>query len=131
MRQALLALVAGSLLFLLAGSAQAERSPQAHPAASSAVQATGTEFRIALSRSRVKPGSLRLEFVNFGEDDHDLAIRRVGNQQTDNVGLTHPGDRNVRRMKVRRGAYMLWCTISDHRARGMRATLKVSSKTKR
>lgn len=131
MRQPLLALVAGSLLFLLAGSAQAERAPHLRSAASSAVQASGSEFRIGLSRSRVQPGSLRLEFVNFGEDDHDLAIRRVGNQTTDNVGLTHPGDRNVKRLKVRRGAYMLWCTISDHRARGMRATLKVSSKKKR
>lgn len=92
---------------------------------SSAVQATGTEFHINLSKRKVKPSKLRLEFVNFGEDDHDLAVRRVGTSSVRNLGLTHPGDRNVARFKVRRGTYKLWCTISDHRSRGMSATLKV------
>jgi plastocyanin len=91
----------------------------------SAVQATGTEYHISLSRAKIKPGRLRLEFVNYGQDDHDLAIRRVGSSSTHNLGTTHPGDRAVGRFKVRAGTYTLWCTLADHRARGMKATLRV------
>jgi plastocyanin len=92
---------------------------------SSAVQASGSEFRINLSRSKVAPSKLRLEFVNFGEDDHDLAIRRVGTSLVRNLGTTRPGERSVERFKVRKGTYLMWCTLGDHRARGMKATLKV------
>lgn len=91
----------------------------------SAVQASAKEFTITLSRGKIKPGKLRLEFVNYGEDDHDLAVRRAGHDFTRNLGVTHPGERAVQRFKVRKGTYKLWCTISDHRSRGMTATLKV------
>lgn len=96
---------------------------------SSAVQASGTEFRINLSRSSVQPSKLRLEFVNYGEDDHDLAVRRVGTTLVRNLGEVRPGERAVERFKVRKGTYMLWCTLGDHRARGMKATLKVRKKS--
>lgn len=105
----------------------ADPSASAGKARTSAVQASGAEYRISLSRSQVKPSKLRLEFVNYGEDDHDLAIRKVGSSSVRNLGLTHPGQRNVGRFTVHKGTYMLWCTIADHRARGMRATLKVRS----
>jgi len=117
----LVALGAGSASLALAGQ-------EAATATSSAVQASGREYRISLSRSRIQPGKLRLEFVNFGEDDHDLALRRVGSSSVQNVGLTHPGGRSIGRYKVRSGTYTLWCTISNHRALGMRATLKVKRK---
>ncbi|MBJ7459421.1 MAG: hypothetical protein JHD02_09570 [Thermoleophilaceae bacterium] len=100
-------------------------SARASAPATSAVQASGSEFRIALSRSRVAPSRLRIEFVNFGEDDHDLAVRRVGTSLVRNLGTTRPGERSVERFKVRKGTYLLWCTLGDHRARGMKATLKV------
>lgn len=109
----------------------ASAGPHASAAKTSAVQATGREFRIGLSRTRIEPGKLRLEFVNFGEDDHDLALRRVGTSRVNNVGLTHPGGRSVGRYKVKSGTYTLWCTISNHRALGMRATLKVRKAKKR
>jgi plastocyanin len=97
--------------------------------ASSAVQASGSEFRINLSRGRVVPSKLRLEFVNFGEDDHDLAVRRVGTSRVRNLGTTRPGERSVERFKVRTGTYLLWCTLSNHRALGMKATLKVKKRS--
>jgi plastocyanin len=91
----------------------------------SAVQASGTEYRIGLSRSSIRSGRVRLEFVNYGEDEHDLAFRRIGSKRQSNVGLTAPGGRRVGRYRVRPGTYLLWCTLSDHRARGMRAKLRV------
>lgn len=91
-----------------------------------AVQAQGREYRISLSRAKIKQGTLRLEFANFGEDDHDLAIRRKGNRYVRNVGRTAPGKRNVLRFKARKGTYTLWCTLSDHKAKGMQTKLKVT-----
>jgi plastocyanin len=121
-------LIATAISLGIAGGALACSSSPSNAGAaatSSAVQASGSEFRINLSRNKVAPSRLRLEFVNFGEDDHDLAIRRVGTSLVRNLGTTHPGERAVERFKVRRGTYLLWCTLGDHRARGMRATLKV------
>ncbi|MGK2879198.1 MAG: hypothetical protein ACSLFF_11595 [Solirubrobacterales bacterium] len=103
----------------LAGDAGTAATPR------SAVQATGAEFRISLSRNRVEPSRLRLEFINFGEDEHDLAVRRVGTSNVRNLGTVLPGERAVDRFNVRRGTYLMWCTLSDHRARGMKASLKV------
>ncbi|MGH2906365.1 MAG: hypothetical protein ACRDKI_06290 [Solirubrobacterales bacterium] len=92
---------------------------------SSAVQATGKEFSISLSRSQVKPGKLRVEFVNFGQDDHDLAVTRRSGGATTRLPTVHPGDRAVKRMTVRSGTYVFWCTLSDHKKKGMRAVLRV------
>lgn len=118
-----LGLAALLALGVVGGSFASTGSSSATPF--SAVQASGTEFRIGLSRGSVVPSKLRLEFVNYGEDDHDLAVRRVGTSLVRNLGTTRPGDRAVKRFKVRRGTYLLWCTLGDHRARGMKATLKV------
>jgi plastocyanin len=118
---ALAALLTGAL------AASAFAGPPARSSASSAVQATGSEFRIGLSRGKVKAGTLRVEFVNFGEDDHDLAIKRAGTSKVIALPTVHPGERGTTRFRVRRGTYLLWCTISDHKARGMHARLKVVS----
>jgi plastocyanin len=129
-RFAKISLVAGVLALGVTGGALActnsgSTDKTGKSAASSAVQASGTEFRISLSRGKVAPSKLRLEFVNYGEDDHDLAVRRVGTTLVRNLGTTLPGERSVKRFKVRAGTYLMWCTLADHRAKGMKATLKV------
>jgi hypothetical protein len=115
-------------IWLLAALALALTGSAAGSAAAgsfSAVQASAREYSIALSRGRIAPGKLRLEFANFGEDDHDLAFRRIGSSAVRNLGVTRPGRRSVGRFNVRRGSYLLWCTLADHRARGMSARLAV------
>jgi plastocyanin len=130
MRRALTLFSAAGLLALgVCGGAMAQPGAHSSAAARSAVQATGAEFHITLSRGKVAPSKLRLEFVNFGEDDHDLAVQRVGSTATHYFGVVHPGDRSVERFRVRKGTYKLWCTLSDHRARGMSATLRVKKKS--
>lgn len=112
-----LALAALIAAVAVGGSAQASTS--------SGVQATATEFRIQLSRPSIKPGKLRLEFVNFGEDDHDLAILRKSTGSVTKLAVIHPGERDVVNVPARKGSYVLWCTLSDHKSRGMRAVLRV------
>jgi plastocyanin len=112
-------LAAAALLAAVVAGSSAQASTY------SAVQATGTEFHLNLSRSHVKPGKLRVEFVNFGEDDHDLAITRKSTGTVTKLNIVHPGDTAAITMPARRGTYVLWCTISDHKAKGMRAVLRV------
>ena len=101
----------------LAGPAEAGRA--------SAVLVSGREFSLTLSRASVSAGKLRVEFDNFGEDDHDLAILRRSTGKVYRLPVVHPGDRAVINVPARRGSYVLWCTISNHKAKGMRAVLRV------
>jgi plastocyanin len=115
--------IAVLLAAVLTGAAISE--PAAQATTHSAVQATGSEYHVTLSRSQVKPGRLRVEFVNFGEDDHDLAITRKPGGATTQLDIVHPGQRGVVTITTRRGNYVLWCTLADHKAKGMRAVLRV------
>jgi hypothetical protein len=90
------------------------------------VQVGADEFSFALSRQSIRSGPAIVQLVNYGEDEHDLALRRQARgARTFRVRTIRPG--GVRDLEVRLGPgrYMLWCTLADHRARGMRATLVV------
>ena len=63
--------------------------------------------------------------MNFGEDAHDLRLRRVGGTRTYRIATVQPGKHARLRLKLLRGRYQLWCSIANHRARGMHATLLV------
>lgn len=126
-------LIAGLVVLSLIGGSAAsvgateESGTGPRIAARSAVQATGREFRVTLSKKTVKPGTLRIEFVNFGEDDHDLAITRKGTAYTRTMNELRPKERDVETFNVRRGTYIFWCTIDNHKGLGMRATLRVKN----
>jgi plastocyanin len=116
-RLALLALTA----LALAGAAApvlAARGP-------SRVQVTALEFEYRLSRLSVRQGPALVELVNYGEDEHDLVVRRVGGTASWRVRKILPGERATLSLRLRPGSYRLWCAVADHRARGMRATLRV------
>jgi hypothetical protein len=102
-----------------AGAAAAPRQP-------ARVQVAADEFRLVLSRSTVPAGLAIVGLVNFGEDDHDLALkRRAAGARTWKVRTVRPGGFRERELNLAVGRYQLWCTIADHRALGMRATLRV------
>ena len=83
------------------------------------------EFKIAVYRSRVRAGALKLNVHNLGEDDHDLVVRRAG-RRIAGLDAIKPGATSTLRLTLRRpGRYALVCTLADHEARGMRATLRV------
>ncbi len=90
------------------------------------VQVTADEFRLVLSRSSIKAGPAIVELVNLGEDEHDLALRRAGpGAVTRRINVVTPGGIGELSARLRTGRFVLWCTLADHRARGMRATLLV------
>jgi hypothetical protein len=84
------------------------------------------EYAIAIYRPRVHPGALRFTIRNLGEDVHDLVIRRAGKRIAALTAVVKPGATASLRLTLHRiGRYQLVCTIADHEARGMRATLRV------
>ena len=91
-------------------------------------QIAAREFDLVLSRPSIRSGPAILELVNYGEDDHDLALRRIGGTRTYRIRVVRPGRTAELETKLRTGRYRLWCTLADHRARGMAATLRVTAR---
>jgi plastocyanin len=89
------------------------------------LQVSGDEFNLTLSRTTIRTGPAIVELVNYGEDDHDLALRRIGGTRTYRVGVVKPGQTRSLEARLRPGRFTLWCTLADHKSRGMRATLTV------
>ena len=89
------------------------------------VQVSGKEFFYALSRRTVAPGDAIVQFVNFGEDPHDMRIRRVGGTRTYKTPIVQPGAYFDVELKLQPGRYKLWCSIANHEALGMKAFLTV------
>jgi hypothetical protein len=107
-------------LVVPAALATSQRAP-------SRLQVTSSEFDFVLSRAKLKQGRVIVELVNLGEDPHDLAIRRVAKgARTYTIRELRPGTDAAISFRLYPGTYRLWCTVGDHRLRGMRAVLKVT-----
>ena len=89
------------------------------------VQIVAREYSYTLSRLHVKAGEAILELDNFGEDAHDLRVRRVGSKHVAKLGKVAPGKYADLTLHLPPGRYSLWCSVADHRQKGMHATLIV------
>jgi hypothetical protein len=123
MRWATVAALAGASLAACLGVATSS-APAADPPPAR-LQVGAYEFRYALSRLRIKSGRAIIQLVNYGEDDHNLRLRRVGSGYTHRVPRTPPGEMSELRAKLRAGKFDLWCSLPGHAEAGMRATLRV------
>lgn len=116
---ALFAIVVAALAGVHAATAAAPSEP-------ARVQVSADEFTLVLSRLRLRPGPAIIQLVNYGEDDHDLAVRRAGGTVTRRLGIVRPGGLGELEARLLPGRYTLWCTLADHRALGMSAGLVVA-----
>lgn len=115
-----IALVAAACAALIAAT-----PASSSPAIPDRVMARGSEFDILLSKAKVKPGRVIVQFVNAGEDPHDLQLQRVGQGVQTGAGVTPPGEAvNIDTRLKKHATYVLYCSLSDHRERGMEATLR-------
>ena len=86
------------------------------------------EFSFALSRPWIRSGPAIVQLVNYGEDDHDVAIRRARQgSRTFRTAVIRPGRLGRIETRLAPGRYLLWCTLADHRRRGMTGTLVVKA----
>jgi hypothetical protein len=90
-------------------------------------QVVAKEFSLALSRPWVKAGPAVVELANFGEDPHDLRLQRIGGTKVYGTPIVQPGGVYDLSLRLQPGRYRLWCSLGDHRARGMVTTLVVRS----
>jgi len=112
------AVLAATALLLVSHAAAGARAP-------ARLQVSAREFGLALSRASTRAGPTIVQLVNYGQDDHDLALRRVGGSRVERIGVVHPGAAGELDVRLAPGRYVLWCTLADHRRRGMTASLIV------
>jgi plastocyanin len=94
-------------------------------AAPARMQVSATEYNFGLSRHTIRAGRALIELANFGEDPHDLRLRRVGGRKIWGTRVVPSEETATLSAKLPPGRYQLWCSLADHRALGMEATLVV------
>lgn len=99
----------------------------AAPAPPARIQVVEREFLLQLSRLTVPAGPAVIEVDDFGQDPHDLRLRRVGDRHVAGTPLLAPGGRVDLSLRLRPGRYRLWCAVGDHARLGMTAVLRVTA----
>jgi len=100
-------------------------APEATPRVE--VTAEDTEaFRFVLSRSTVPAGKTIIEFVNHGQDEHNLnAVEATEGSIAGSLPNTPSNGHLSLTVDLRPGSYTLFCSLPGHEAKGMKATLVV------
>jgi plastocyanin len=90
------------------------------------VQVTAQEYSFTLSRPAVPAGKVIVEYVNRGQDEHNLhAIESSEGVEAGALPNTLPGAHPQLSLNLRPGSYTLLCSLAGHEAKGMKATLVV------
>lgn len=129
MRRSLRVLAVAGAGLALGGAAVAKPAPDPDR-----VLVRGVEFDLTLSKTKLRPGRVIVQFLNAGEDPHDLRLQRTDVPGKPEFGVGELGPGTYENLDVRmrkRATYALWCSISDHRGRGMDATLRTKKRKRR
>jgi hypothetical protein len=124
--------LAATLALLVTGTC-ASSAPGSEPTPDR-VQVRGAEFDLVLSKQKLAPGQGIVQFLNEGEDPHDLKLQRVNSSGAPlgpelSIGVVAPGAyENLAARFKKRSTYVFWCSLSDHRQRGMEATLRTKKR---
>jgi hypothetical protein len=115
------------LLVPCGASAAVGAFPPASRHAPARLLVAGEEYRLTLSRQTIRSGPALIQFLNRGEDPHDLRLRRIGRTTgyAATAPETGPGELVQLEARLAPGRYRMWCSLADHRRRGMRAVLTV------
>lgn len=106
-------------------------SPQSEPEANvvgiTADDEQPEHFGYTLSRPSATSGQIRIELNNLGEDPHNLNLQRQGSEEepVHQLAETLPKQHRSATFDLPPGTYRLWCSLLEHDAEGMHATLVV------
>jgi plastocyanin len=83
-------------------------------------------FRFVLSRPTVPAGETIIEFVNHGQDEHNLnAVEATEGPLAGSLPKTPSNSHLSLTVDLHPGNYTLFCSLPGHEAKGMKATLVV------
>jgi uncharacterized cupredoxin-like copper-binding protein len=94
------------------------------------VLAFADEFRFTGARRSVPAGQVLLQLKNIGEDEHDLRIAGPRGTARAETGVVAPGDLGRLKVRLSRGRYTYFCSVSDHAERGMVGILIVKKRAR-
>jgi plastocyanin len=98
---------------------------QAAPPSIPHVQVVAVEYHYTLSRTTVPAGKVALQFVNNGQDEHNLnVLSDEGELEAAFAKTVSHGIRETT-VNLRKGDFTLFCSLPEHEAKGMHATLIV------
>jgi plastocyanin len=83
-------------------------------------------YRFILSRPSVPAGKVIIEFVNHGQDEHNLNAEDASEGRVGSIPNTAPNAHPSLTLTLRAGSYKLFCSLPGHEALGMKATLTVN-----
>jgi plastocyanin len=90
------------------------------------VQVIAKEYSFTLSRTEVPAGKVIVELANYGQDEHNLhATEPTEGSEVGSLPNTLPGAHPDLTLNLRPGSYTLFCSLKEHEAKGMKATLVV------
>jgi plastocyanin len=99
------------------------------PVGPSRVQVTAEDtegFHFVLSRHEVPAGKVIIEFIDHGQDEHNLNSRTgAGSSITPISPDLRSGELKDEEFNFAPGSYTLFCSLPEHEAKGMKATLTV------
>ena len=84
-----------------------------------------TQLQLQLSRASLSAGTTIVEQYNSGSDPHNLILERQGAVAFTFPSLDPGGDQR-QTVNLTPGTWTLYCSLLDHKALGMQATLTVN-----
>lgn len=95
------------------------------PPAVTHVQVAAVEYHFTLSRTTVPAGKVVFDFVNNGQDEHNLNLLSGEGSLAGSFPNTPSKGVREQTIEMRSGDYTLFCSLPEHEAKGMHATLTV------
>lgn len=89
------------------------------------VQVVAVEYHYTLSRTTVPAGKVAIQFVDNGQDEHNLNLLSGEGEVEAAFPTTVPHGVREQTVHLRKGSFTLFCSLPEHEAKGMHATLTV------
>ena len=89
------------------------------------VQVSAVEYAFTLSRTTVPAGKVILQFVNDGQDEHNLRLASEEGVPAGSFADTPAKGVGQLELEMHTGSYTLFCSLEGHEQKGMKATLNV------
>ena len=95
----------------------AAAAPAALGTSSARYNVTATDFKFTIVPVQLKAGRQTFTVVNRGEATHDF---KIGTKKT---RILNPGERQTITVVLKKGRYVVLCTVPGHAQLGMKKTL--------